>query len=115
HRVLGPLGDLVDGGKVAVRGDREAGLDDVDAHVVEQLGNLELLFMGHGRARALLAVAQGSVEDDDAVLFGLGWRGHGSGSFSSLAPSSRGAHGVPLLPQSPECPGANALKAPRGR
>ena len=77
HRVLGTPGDLVDGRKVAIRGDREAGLDDVDAHIVEQLGNLELLLMGHGGARALLAVAQGGVEDDDAVLLGLCWRGHG--------------------------------------
>ena len=66
--ILGALGDLVDGGEIAVRGDREAGLDDVDAHGVEQLGDLELLLMGHGGAGALLAVAQGGVEDDDAVL-----------------------------------------------
>ena len=72
HRVLGALGDLVDGGEVAFRGDRKAGLDDVDAHGVEQLGDFDLLFMGHGGAGALLAVAQGGVEDDDAVLFGLG-------------------------------------------
>ena len=71
HRVLGALGDLVDGGKIAFRGDRKAGLDDVDAHRVEELGDLDLLLMGHGRAGALLAVAQGGVEDDDAVLLGL--------------------------------------------
>ena len=71
HGVLGALGDLVDGGKVAVRGDRETGLDDVDAHLIEQLGDFELLLMRHGGAGALLAVAQGGVEDDDAVLLGL--------------------------------------------
>ena len=32
HGVLGALGDLVHGGEVAFRGDREAGLDDVHAH-----------------------------------------------------------------------------------
>ena len=48
----------------------EAGLDDVDAHLVEQLGHFELLLEGHGGAGALLAVAQGGVEDDDAVLLG---------------------------------------------
>ena len=69
---LRALGDLVDGGEVAFRGDRKAGLDDVDAHGVEQLGDLDLLFVGHGGAGALLAVAQGGVEDDDAVLLGLG-------------------------------------------
>ena len=45
----------------------KAGLDDVDAHLIEQLGDLELLLEGHGGAGALLAVAQGSVEDHDAV------------------------------------------------
>ena len=44
--------------------------------VVEQLGDLELLLERHGGAGALLAVAQGGVEDDDAVLVGLVWRGH---------------------------------------
>ncbi len=76
HRVLGALGDLVDGVEVALRRDRESGLDDVDAHLVEQFGDAEFLLVGHGGARALLAVAQGGVEDDDAVLLGLGWRGH---------------------------------------
>ncbi len=77
HGVLGALGDLMDGGEVAFGGDREAGLDDVDAHGVEQFGDFELLLMRHGGAGALLAVAQGGVENDDAVLLGLGWRGHG--------------------------------------
>ena len=72
HRVLGALGDLVDCGEVAVGGDRKAGFDDVDAHVVEQLGDFELLVVRHGRAGALLTVAQGGVENDDAVLFRLG-------------------------------------------
>jgi hypothetical protein len=77
HGVFGALGDLVDGGEVAIGRDRKAGLDDVDAHLVEELGDLELLLMRHGRAGTLLAVAQGGVENDDAVLLGLGWRGHG--------------------------------------
>ena len=72
HRVLGALGDLLHGGEIAFGGDRKAGLDDVDAHCVEQLGDFELLLMGHGGAGTLLAVAQGGVEDDDAVLLGFG-------------------------------------------
>ena len=76
HCVLGALGDFVHGSEIALRCDREAGLDDVDAHLVEQLGDFELLLVGHGGAGALLAVAQGGVEDDDAVLLGLRWRGH---------------------------------------
>ena len=86
-RVLRALGDLVDGREIAFRGDREAGLDDVDAHGVEHLGDFELLLMGHGGAGRLLAVAQGGVEDDDAVRLGLCWRGHGMGP-SRLRPPS---------------------------
>ena len=90
HGVLGALGDLVDGSKVAIRGDRKTGLDDVDTHLVEQLGDFELFLVGHGGAGALFAVTQGGVEDDDAVLLGLGGRrfggrSHDTGSFS-LAP-----------------------------
>jgi len=58
-------------------------LDDVDAHLVEERRHLELLLMGHGGARALLAVAQGGVEDHDAVLVGLGWRGRWRGHWMS--------------------------------
>ena len=70
HRALDALGDLGDGLEVALRGDREAGLDDVDAHLVEEVGDLQLLLEGHGGAGALLAVAQRRVEDEDAVVVG---------------------------------------------
>src|SRR5262245_18681246 len=53
--------------------------------------------MGHGGARALLAVAQGGVEDEDAVLLGLRWRGHDVGSFSPFAPARVGRSWVPCL------------------
>ena len=66
HRPLEALGDLGDGLEVALRGDREARLDDVDAHRVEEVGDLQLLLEGHGGAGALLAVAQRGVEDEDA-------------------------------------------------
>ena len=126
--VLGALGDLVDGGEIAVGGDRKSGLDDVDAHVVEQFGDFELFLMRHGGAGALLAVAQGGVENDDTVLlgrrasaFGLtGWtgRGHGLSPFRSRLPlrfRGVGRSWVPLLRSTPECPGANAQPALRGR
>ena len=71
HGVLGALGDFVDGGEIALGGDRKAGLDDVDPHGVEQFGDFELFLVRHGGAGALLAVAQRSVENDDAVLVGL--------------------------------------------
>src|ERR1044072_2186958 len=78
HGILRRLGDLVDGIEVALRGDRETRLDDVYAHGIEQLGDFDLLLVGHRRAGALLAVAQRRVEDDDAVFVGLGG-GHGTG------------------------------------
>ena len=49
------------------RGDREPGLDDVDAERREGPGHLDLLGHVHARARRLLAVAQGRVEDPDSV------------------------------------------------
>ena len=41
---------------------------DIDTHVVEEFRNLQLFLEGHGGAGALLAVAQGRVEDYDAVI-----------------------------------------------
>ena len=81
HGILGAPGDLADRLEIAFGGDREAGFDDVDAHVVEHLGDLELLLERHGGAGALLAVAQGGVEYNDAVLVGLVHGGHGENSL----------------------------------
>ena len=72
------LGDGDDSFEIAVGGDGETGLDDVDAHVVERFGNLQLFFQRHGGAGRLLAVAQGGVENEDAVFVGVGGGGHGS-------------------------------------
>ena len=74
--ILGAAGDLADRFEVTLRGDREAGFDDVNAHIVQQLGDLDLLLEGHGGAGALFAVAQSGVENDYAVLVGLGDGGH---------------------------------------
>jgi hypothetical protein len=65
--VAGGAGDLAHGAEVALGGDREARLDDVHAHLVEEAGDLELLLVGHGGAGRLLAVAERGVEDADAV------------------------------------------------
>ncbi len=62
---------LCDGGngiEIAVGRDGKSGLDDVDAHVIKQPGNLELFGMGHGCTGRLFAVAKGCVEDYDAIL-----------------------------------------------
>ena len=57
--------------KSPTRGDREPGLDDVDAERREGSGDLELLGHVHARARRLLAVAQRRVEDPDPVGLGM--------------------------------------------
>jgi hypothetical protein len=96
--VLDPLGDLADRLEVALGGDREAGFDHVDAHLLEDVGDLQLLLQVHGAAGRLLAVAHGGVEDDDALartrgiagartdarfLGVLGFCRHGLGSLGS--------------------------------
>ena len=65
-------GDVADGLEVVLGGDREAGLDDVDAELVERSGEAELLLVAEREAGGLLAVAEGRVEDDDAG----DWRFH---------------------------------------
>ena len=67
--MVGPhfAGDRLHRLEVAGRGDREAGLDDVHAEVVEGVGDLELLGEVHAGAGRLLAVAQRGVEDQDAI------------------------------------------------
>ena len=50
---------------VGLRGDREPGLDDVDAQLVELAGQPQLLVDAHREAGRLLPVPQGGVEDDD--------------------------------------------------
>ena len=66
-------GDGADRLEVALRGDREPGLDDVDAERRQGAGHLQLLGDVHARARRLLAVAQGRVEDPDSIRVGHGW------------------------------------------
>ncbi len=61
------LGDRPDGGEVARRRDREAGLDDVDAQACELLGDLDLLMRVERDAGRLLTVTQRGVEYDDVA------------------------------------------------
>src|SRR5262249_36647350 len=60
-------------------------------HLRQVRGDAELLFEVHGGAGRLLAVAQGGVEDDDAVLVGrpfvgtlLVGGGHGGNPFRRI-------------------------------
>ena len=66
-RSMDLAGDRLHGLEVAGRGDREAGLDDVDAQARELVGDLELLGRVERDARRLLAVAQRRVEDQYSV------------------------------------------------
>ena len=58
HALLHALRDLVHGAEVALRRDREAGLDHVDAHAFQHLGDADLLLDVHRAAGGLLAVAR---------------------------------------------------------
>ena len=72
--VFHPPRHFADAFEIADAGDREAGFDNVDAQMIEQIGDFELLLEGHRGARRLLAVAQGRVENQNA-LAGLRVRG----------------------------------------
>ncbi len=61
-------GDRLDGLEVVWRGDREPGLDGVDAQPRELAGDLELLAPIQRGARGLLTVAQSGVEDVDVAM-----------------------------------------------
>ena len=60
-------GDRLDRLEVTGRGDREAGLDDVDTETAELVRDLQLLLGVQGDARRLLAVAQRRIEDTYAI------------------------------------------------
>ena len=68
HGAVHLAGDRLDGLEVAGRGDREAGLDDVDAEPRELVRDLELLLLVQRDPRRLLPVAQGGVEDLYSVV-----------------------------------------------
>src|SRR5690606_35060698 len=69
-RLLDRLGDAAHRLEVAVGGGGEARLDDVDPHALELARDAHLLVAGHRGARALFAVAQGGIEDDQLIFHG---------------------------------------------
>ena len=71
-------GDGADGVEVALGGDGEAGLEDVDAEVRKLVGHAKLFVVVHGAAGGLFAVAEGGVEEDDLIR-----RGHRTWLFRS--------------------------------
>jgi hypothetical protein len=77
-RAVNFAGDLADGVGVALAGDGETGFNDVDAECRQLMGHAQLLFVVHGAARGLLAVAEGGIEEDYLVR-----RGHRAYRFRS--------------------------------
>ena len=77
------------GVEIAGRGGGKASLDDVDLHALQLARHAQLLFLGHGGARALLAVAQGRVENHQ-VVFHVRLRIGCVKSRSGVMPSSAG-------------------------
>ncbi len=71
---LGLLGDGLHCREIVRTGDGESGFDDIDAHRLQHARDLQLLLEIHRCARRLFAVAQGGVEDDDAVGIAVGQR-----------------------------------------
>ena len=65
--VLDGVGDGLHRRKIAGAGDGEAGFDHVDLQALERLGDAQFLLAGHGRTGTLLTVAQGGIENDDAL------------------------------------------------
>src|SRR5690606_15082414 len=113
----GAPGDLLHRCEIAFRGDWETGLDDVDPHLVEQPGDFELFVMGHGGAGALLAVAQGGVENDDAVLFGAlrpGGFGRGHGMMVLVSYCAAGGREFRVSVSRPLSSQANVPSRPSG-
>ena len=66
-RLANCLGDGGDGGKVALRGHGETGLDDVDAQIFKGMRHGELFLRGHAAAGRLLAIAQSGVEERNVI------------------------------------------------
>src|SRR5580692_2732802 len=63
-------GDGADRTKLRGRRGRKSRLDDVDAHRLEAIRDVELVLLGEEHAGGLLAVAQGRVENGDSVGHG---------------------------------------------
>ena len=62
--------DAAHGFEIVRRCGGEPGFDDVHAEAGERAGHFQFFGRGHRRARRLLAIAQGSVEDADVVVHG---------------------------------------------
>ncbi len=69
--VLHFLGHRLHRLEVTEAGHGKSGLDDVDAHAFQHLGDAYLFLARHGRAGTLLAVAQRRVKNDQWIVHGI--------------------------------------------
>src|SRR5262249_28114052 len=61
--------DRLDGLKVTLGGDGEAGFDDIDAQAVELMGQAKLFLLVHAAAGGLLAISKSRVEYRNSRFF----------------------------------------------
>ena len=76
--------------KVPLAGDGEAGFDHIHLHPFQGLGDTQLLVLIHGGAGALLAIAQGGIENNQAFF---AHRGLSLAGEPSSSPSCRNCAG----------------------
>ncbi len=66
--VLDGVGNGLDRIEVTRAGNGKTGLDHINLHALQCLGNTQFFILGHGCAGALLTVTQGGIKNDDAVV-----------------------------------------------
>jgi len=71
-RLARALANFLHGGEIASEAMGKPAAMTSTAHLVEHLGDIQLLLVVMVAPGQLLAVAQGGIENDDAVRFGLG-------------------------------------------
>ena len=81
-RILDGLGNRPDRIGIARAGCGKAGFDHIDTELFQLARNAQFLVLGHRRAGALLAVAQGGVKNKQTVFHG--WLHGGSVPISML-------------------------------
>src|SRR5581483_7999600 len=57
--------------EIAWRGDREAGLDDIDAEIFQGMSHLQFFRQVHAGAGTLFSISQSRVKNDEAVVHDL--------------------------------------------
>jgi len=98
-RIFRPFGDGGDRFEIPLRGDGETRLDNIDTHLVQQLGDIEFVLDRHGGAGGLFAITQCGVKYGDRLgggflVFGLCRFAHRSWSFEPYATAVSSGGGI---------------------